>query len=72
MRNTQVVPEPVEKWQNVDGKWENMLKAFYDDPQGNAYIFQNYVFVTRVLQARHSPLSWMRHSEAFRKPCILH
>ena len=48
----QVVPEPVDKWQNVDGKGGNMLDEFYSNPQRFAYTFQNYVFVTRVMQVR--------------------
>ena len=50
----QVVPEPVDKWQNVDGKGGNMLDEFYSNPQRFAYTFQNYVFVTRVMQVRAS------------------
>lgn len=47
----EVVPEPLDQWQNVDGSGRfNMLQAFYDDPQRNAYTFQNYVFITRVMQ----------------------
>ena len=46
----QVVPEPVDKWQNVgDGK-VNLLMEFYQDPQRFAYTFQNYVFLTRMMQ----------------------
>ena len=45
-----VVPEPVDKWQNVgDGK-VNLLMEFYQDPQRFAYTFQNYVFLTRMMQ----------------------
>lgn len=55
VRSAQVVPEPVERWQNVDGKGANMLDAFYQNPERFAYTFQNYVFVTRVMQARPTP-----------------
>ena len=40
----------MDKWQNVDGKGANMLDEFYSNPQRFAYTFQNYVFVTRVMQ----------------------
>jgi deoxyadenosine/deoxycytidine kinase len=52
--NTQVVPEPVEKWQNIQdangGEPSNLLNAFYRNPERYAYTFQNYVFVTRFMQ----------------------
>ena len=52
----QVVPEPVTKWQNVDGAGKfNMLDAFYKDPQRYAYTFQNYVFLTRMMQVGSLP-----------------
>lgn len=46
----QMVPEPVDQWQNVNGQGGNMLQQFYDDPTRYAYTFQNYVFITRVMQ----------------------
>ena len=46
----QIVPEPVEQWQNVGGQGGNMLDHFYKNPQRYAYTFQNYVFITRVMQ----------------------
>ncbi|GAX83700.1 hypothetical protein CEUSTIGMA_g11125.t1 [Chlamydomonas eustigma] len=53
-RKLQVVPEPVHKWQNVgDGK-ANLLLEFYQDPKRMAYTFQNYVFLTRMIQERQS------------------
>ncbi|KAI8468469.1 MAG: P-loop containing nucleoside triphosphate hydrolase protein [Monoraphidium minutum] len=54
--DVEVVPEPVEQWQSVpgpDGR-VNLLDAFYKDPQRYAYTFQNYVFLTRMMQERHS------------------
>jgi deoxyadenosine/deoxycytidine kinase len=45
-----MVPEPVDQWQNVNGQGGNMLQQFYDNPQRYAYTFQNYVFITRVMQ----------------------
>ncbi len=52
----QVVPEPVDKWQNIQdtngGQPSNLLEAFYKNPERYAYTFQNYVFVTRLMQVR--------------------
>ncbi|KAI9084385.1 hypothetical protein K1719_033727 [Acacia pycnantha] len=50
----EVVPEPIDKWQNVGPDHFNILDAFYAEPQRYAYTFQNYVFVTRVMQERES------------------
>ena len=50
----QVVPEPVDKWQKVqasNGSMSvNLLEAFYREPSRFAYTFQNYVFLTRLVQ----------------------
>lgn len=46
----QVVPEPVDKWQDIGNGHHNVLQAFYDTPDRYAYTFQNYVFVTRMMQ----------------------
>ncbi len=50
----QVVPEPVDKWQEVRSNAGrpavNLLDAFYRDPRRFAYTFQNYVFLTRYMQ----------------------
>lgn len=53
-QNLSVVPEPVEKWQNVGEGNVNLLLEFYQDPKRLAYTFQNYVFLTRVVQERDS------------------
>lgn len=45
---SQVVQEPVARWQDVNGV--NMLEKFYADPKGMAYKFQHYVFITRADQ----------------------
>ncbi|GFH31483.1 deoxycytidine kinase [Haematococcus lacustris] len=50
----QVVPEPVDKWQDVGQQHVNLLGEFYKDPHRFAYTFQNYVFLTRVVQERDS------------------
>ena len=63
----EVVPEPINKWQDVGPDHFNILDAFYAEPQRYAYTFQNYVFVTRVMQERESsggikPLRLMERS----------
>ncbi|XP_050212370.1 uncharacterized protein LOC126663294 [Mercurialis annua] len=63
----EVVPEPVDKWQDIGPDHFNILDAFYADPNRYAYTFQNYVFVTRVMQERESssgikPLRLMERS----------
>lgn len=63
----EVVPEPVSKWQNVGPDHLNILDAFYAQPQRYAFTFQNYVFVTRIMQERDSsggvkPLRLMERS----------
>ncbi|KAF8411876.1 hypothetical protein HHK36_004435 [Tetracentron sinense] len=63
----EVVPEPISKWQDVGADHFNILDAFYAEPQRYAYTFQNYVFVTRVMQERESaggvkPLRLMERS----------
>ncbi|XP_061369114.1 uncharacterized protein LOC133311988 isoform X3 [Gastrolobium bilobum] len=63
----EVVPEPISKWQDVGPDHFNILDAFYAEPQRYAYTFQNYVFVTRVMQERESsggikPLRLMERS----------
>ncbi|KAG6751084.1 hypothetical protein POTOM_045601 [Populus tomentosa] len=63
----EVVPEPIDKWQDVGPDHFNILDAFYADPSRYAYTFQNYVFVTRVMQERESsgglkPLRLMERS----------
>ncbi|KAL6897304.1 hypothetical protein ACP4OV_007000 [Aristida adscensionis] len=63
----QIVPEPVSKWQDVGPDHFNILGAFYAEPQRYAYTFQNYVFVTRLMQEKESsqgikPLRLMERS----------
>lgn len=45
----------MEEWQRVprvDGSTLNLLDEFYKDPEKYAYTFQNYVFMSRVMQVR--------------------
>ncbi|KAL5843485.1 hypothetical protein ACOSQ4_009443 [Xanthoceras sorbifolium] len=63
----EIVPEPIDKWQDVGPDHFNILGAYYDAPERYAYTFQNYVFVTRVMQERDSsagikPLRLMERS----------
>ncbi len=63
----QIVPEPVAKWQDVGKEHHNILESFYAEPERYAYTFQNYVFVTRLMQERESangvkPLRLMERS----------
>lgn len=63
----EVVPEPIGKWQDIGPDHFNILDAFYSEPERYAYTFQNYVFVTRVMQERESsggikPLRLMERS----------
>ncbi|KAL6180345.1 hypothetical protein ACLB2K_047009 [Fragaria x ananassa] len=63
----EVVQEPIDKWQDIGPDHFNILNAFYAEPQRYAYTFQNYVFVTRVMQERASsgsikPLRLMERS----------
>ncbi|BAS94152.1 Os05g0430200, partial [Oryza sativa Japonica Group] len=63
----EIVPEPVAKWQDIGPDHFNILDAFYAEPHRYAYTFQNYVFVTRVMQERESsggikPLRLMERS----------
>jgi deoxyadenosine/deoxycytidine kinase len=50
------VQEPVEEWTRVPastgGSTLNLLDKFYQDPEKYAYTFQNYVFMSRVMQVR--------------------
>ncbi len=45
-----ILPEPVDKWQNVGGSNYNLLQDFYNDPKRFAYSFQSYAFITHVMQ----------------------
>eukprot|EP00798_Chlamydomonas_sp_ICE-L_P016791 gene16791-23068_t len=56
-KDVQVVPEPVEQWQNVGAGKVNLLMEFYKAPERFAYTFQNYVFLTRLVQERDSYMS---------------
>ena len=46
-----ICEEPIQEWQDVGGRGEhNLLDAFYSNPRGHAYMFQNYAFLTRFIQ----------------------
>ena len=44
--DVEIIPEPVEKWQNCDGV--NLLQLMYEDPKKNSFAFQTYVQLTKV------------------------
>jgi deoxyadenosine/deoxycytidine kinase len=67
----QVVPEPIAQWTNMPDGQHNLLECFYKDPKEYGYMFQNYVFCTRVEQegghtrsvdAQQSPLRLLERS----------
>lgn len=51
----QVVLEPHEKWQNINGQG-NLLENFYNNTPRWAYTFQSYAFITRTLEQKNSAL----------------
>lgn len=62
-----LILEPHHMWQDVGG--ENLLDAFYKQPDRWAYSFQTYAFVTRVLEQEramrehpHIPLFFLERS----------
>ena len=51
----EIIPEPVDEWQrllsyNKSQAPHNVLDAFYADPHRWGYTFQNYVFMSRLMQ----------------------
>lgn len=52
-----VFTEPLDQWQSVNGSKHNLLENFYADPKKNAYIFQNFVFITRFLQHQKAAMA---------------
>ena len=58
-----MIPEPVEKWQNVgDG---NALGLFYEDPSRWSYLFQSYVLLTMLevhKRKQNQPVTLMERS----------
>jgi len=48
----EVCPEPVEKWQNLQG--HNLLQKLYEDPKRWAFLFQTYIQLT-MLQEHNKP-----------------
>ncbi|XP_028391670.1 thymidine kinase 2, mitochondrial-like [Dendronephthya gigantea] len=61
--HVEVIPEPVEEWQNVgDG---NTLGLFYQDPSRWSYLFQSYVLLTMLeihQRKQHQPVTLMERS----------
>ncbi|KAL9974619.1 hypothetical protein ACROYT_G011677 [Oculina patagonica] len=48
----EVIEEPVNKWQNVDGS--NTLDLMYNDPKRWSYLFESYVLLT-MMEIHHRP-----------------
>lgn len=46
LEDVQLHPEPVEKWQNLNG--HNLLEKLYSDPQRWSFQFQSYIQLTRL------------------------
>lgn len=44
-----VLPEPVDRWQHIEGKY-NLLEQFYQDMPRWAYTFQSYAFISRIAE----------------------
>lgn len=46
----QIHPEPVEKWQNING--QNLLEKLYADPKRWSFQFQSYIQLTRLQELK--------------------
>lgn len=51
---TNMFLEPVGKRQDVGANHHNILEAFYKELKQYEYTFQNYIFVTSLMQERES------------------
>ncbi len=60
----------MDKWQSVGQSQHNVLNEFYKHPERFAYTFQNYVFVTRMLQVG-APLHLLTGFAVLSVPCNL-
>lgn len=78
-KDYEVVREPVDMWLNTKGSnGKNLLQAFYEDPEKNAYLFQTMVFKSRLESLEHPQTKSTRFSErsiwtdkyVFGKSCI--
>ena len=46
-------PEPVDTWTSiVDDNGKNLLHNFYDDKERWSYIFQNFTYITRIMELK--------------------
>ena len=74
----EIIKEPVDIWQNIEGDGKNILQLFYENPSRYAYLFQTIVFKTRLQSIDHPQLKTIRFSErsiwtdkyVFGKSCI--
>jgi len=61
--NVNVLKEPIEKWQNVDGN--NLLQLLYEDPKRWSMVFQTYAMLTILenhLNAAQHPITLIERS----------
>lgn len=54
----EIMKEPVDKWKDIKG--ENILEAFYANPERYAYTFQTYAFITRMMQLQQKQTKQIR------------
>ena len=55
----EIYPEPVDEWQrllshNQNQEPHNVLESFYGNPERWGYTFQNYVFMSRIMQQQRT------------------
>lgn len=68
----EVHEEPLEKWQNVNGK--NLFEQFYNEPKKYSYAFQSYVLLTlaqRNLNISKKPVQVYERSLDSVKECFV-
>jgi deoxyadenosine/deoxycytidine kinase len=51
VQNFEVLHEPLNKWQNVNG--QDLLKSYYENTEKYGFIFQNYVLLTQFEQFKN-------------------
>jgi deoxyadenosine/deoxycytidine kinase len=51
VQNFEVLHEPLNKWQNVNG--QDLLKFYYENTEKYGFIFQNYVLLTQFEQFKN-------------------
>jgi len=60
----EIIKEPIDVWNKVyDDKGNSVFELFCKDPQKYSYIFQYFVFQTRIRSCDHPQLTKLRFSE---------